>query len=118
MSNVTLERFVNIVAGRTDLEACKAFDDAMTPPVNSMGGTMRKWMTGRNGRKITTIQVGDFTVWAPTGRVIDAKSYAGKVLLNGSAREYAGLKVLHADDRVLIVDGKHETIGYYLEDED
>ena len=116
MSNATLERFVNIVADRTDLEACKALNDAMTPPVNSIGGTMRKWMTERHGRKVTTIQVTDYTVWAPTGRVIDAGTYAGKVLLNGSAREYAGLKVLHSGERVLIVDGKHETIGYYLED--
>lgn len=118
MSNATLERFVNIVYGRTDLDACKAFDDAMTPPVNSKGGTMRKWMTERHGRKVTTIQVTDYTVWAPTGRMIDADTYAGRVLLNGSSREYAGLKVLHSGDRVLIVDGKNETIGYYLEGED
>lgn len=116
MSNATLERFVNIVADRPNFRACKALNDAMTPPVSSMGGTMRKWMTERHGRKVTTIQVSTYTAWAPTGRTVDATSYTGKVLLNGSAREYAGLKVLHSDERVLIVDGKDVTIGYYLED--
>lgn len=116
MSNATLERFVNIVADRPDFRACKALDDAMTPPVNNMGGTMRKWFQDRNGRRVTTIQASSYTAWMPTGRTVDATSSAGGVLLNGSAREYAGLRVLHSGERVLIVDGKDVTIGYYLED--
>lgn len=82
------------------------------------GGTMRAWMERHSGRDVTTVQAANdgSSVWAPTGRVIDA-SRATFVEFNGSTRYYAGMRVLHTTDSVLIVADEWHTIAYVIEGE-
>ena len=79
-------------------------------------GTMRAWMERNNGCKVTTVQVNrnDGTAWAPTGRTIHA-TRAGSVQLDGSTRDYAGMKVRHATPECLIVSDNWHTIAYLIE---
>lgn len=82
-------------------------------------GTMRQWFTARHGKTVTTIQCESTDKpgrWMPTGRTIDAETFFGRVLLSGSARDYRGMRVLHATSRVLIVADDWHTIAYRIED--
>lgn len=102
------DRFVSIIVGRARR--------ALTAPAS---GTMRAWMEGHNGQLVTTVQLGtgDYgSRWCPTGRTIDA-TRAGSVRLSGSTRDYAGMRVLHADSHALIVSGDNYLIAYVIEGE-
>ena len=78
-------------------------------------GTMRKWMEDHNGTDIHTVQVDTKkdvpNAWCPSDRTVDA-TRAGSVRLNGSTRDYAGMKVLHQDPNVLVVADTWHTIAY------
>lgn len=79
-------------------------------------GTMRAWMEARNGRSVTTVQIDRNTggAWAPTGRTISA-TRAGSVQLDGSTRDYAGMRVQHVTADCLIVQDDWHTIAYLIE---
>lgn len=97
----------------------KAILDALRPMVDSPTprGTMAQWFQARNGSTVHTIQVDGNTgaIWSPLSRTVDATSYRGKVLLNGSARDYRGMKVLAVSGNALIVADDWHTIAYVLE---
>lgn len=89
-------------------------------------GTARSWFEARNGWAVDTVQVSGYDaegqpkVWAPVNRAINAQR-SGYVTLHrdpedtmGSRRDYAGLRVVAATSRVLIVDNSIETIAYVL----
>lgn len=112
MSAKTLTQLSEVATKNIANDICHMIVQGLDNPRPS--GTMRDWFYGKGGLGVTTVQVNGMGVWAPTGRTVStkAKTY---VTLDGSRRDYAGLKVIHADERVLIVDGKHETIAYYAE---
>ena len=95
------------------IPACAMIAGALEDP--RAAGTMAAWMQARHGRKVTTIQVNGMGVWAPTGREVDARAARSYVLLAGSRRDYAGMRVLHAGDGVLVVTGDDEAIAYVVE---
>lgn len=112
MSTKTLAQLSEIATKNIANDICTLIVKGLDDPDPS--GTMRDWFYGKGGLGVTTLQVNGLGAWAPTGRTVStkAKTY---VTLDGSRRDYAGLKVIHADERVLIVDGKDETIAYYAE---
>lgn len=80
-------------------------------------GTMRRWFEERNGQRVDTIQfdmVGG-GLWTPLLREIDA-SRSSFVRLDGSYREYAGMRVVARSDTALIVHNDWHVIGYVLSD--
>ncbi len=109
-----LQRLRDVVRQNDTITACSNVLDALNNP--RPAGRMRDWMTLNHGRKVTTIQVGPGGTWAPTGRTIDAKTRATMVRLDGSTREYAGFRVIHAYPRVLIVESVDTAVAYVLED--
>jgi len=76
--------------------------------------TMAKWCRDHHGQTVTTIQIDNNSgdVWAPQGRVVDAQSYATRALFDGSARDYAGMRVLVGGADVLIVADDWHTVAY------
>ena len=96
------------------IPACATVATALEDPRAT--GTMAAWMQARHGRKVTTIQVSGMGAWAPTGREVDARAARSYVLMAGSRRDYAGMRVLHSGDDVLIVTGDREAIAYIAED--
>lgn len=76
--------------------------------------TMAKWCQDHHGRAVHTIQINNHhgEIWAPLGRVLDAQSYASKALFDGSARDYAGMRVLAATADALIVADDWHTVAY------
>lgn len=78
--------------------------------------TMAKWCQGHHGQQVHTIQINNHhgEIWAPLGRLLDAQSYATKALFDGSARDYAGMRVLAANDEALIVADDWHTVAYLL----
>jgi len=93
--------------------------DVRTALESGPTGTMRQWFVKNHGKTVTTIQCESTANpgrWMPTGRTIDAETFFGRVLLSGSAREYRGMRVLHATPRVLIVADDWHTIAYRIED--
>lgn len=71
-------------------------------------GTVKKWFEGHDGKTVWTLQahlVGEVVanVWTPGPRTVDA-SHSTFVLLGGSKREYAGFRVLAADEAVLVAE--------------
>lgn len=77
-------------------------------------GTMKSWMQAANGERIQTVQVENRTgkAWAPTDRVVDAAARATGVVLDGSIRDYRGMRVVGADDKVLVVTDDRHTVVY------
>lgn len=100
-------------------DAMRSIHNRLRPMVDSPRptGTMAAWFAGHNGAKVTTVQVNNQTghVWTPTGRVVDARTYKGKVLLGGSARDYKGMRVIAATDSELIVSDDWHTVAYLVE---
>lgn len=86
-------------------------------------GTMRDWMLAHHGQQVTTIQMDtrQYGGWAPTGRIVDAKSGATFVQFSGlayaapSTRYYAGMRVLRASENALIVGDETHVIAYVIE---
>lgn len=95
------------------IPACAAIAGALDDP--HAAGTMAAWMQARHGRKVTTVQVNGLGVWAPTGREVDARAARSYVLMAGSRQDYAGLRVLHSGDDVLIVTGDRIAVAYVVE---
>lgn len=82
-------------------------------------GTMSAWFQARHGSAVTTVQVDkrNGSVWAPIGRVVDARSRKTSVSLNGSSRDYRGMRVEHATDTELVVSDDWHRIAYFAENE-
>lgn len=86
-------------------------------------GTMRDWMLAHHGQQVTTIQMStrQYDGWAPTGRVVDAKSgatfvqFSGLAYANPSTRYYAGMRVLRTSETALIVGDEMHVIAYVVE---
>lgn len=95
----------------------KRFLAGLTAPRVAPKGTMRAWMEAHNGLSVDTVQLTNETgnCWTPIDRKIEA-TRAGKVLLNDSARDYKGMRVLSATDSVLIVENDTQTIAYIVND--
>lgn len=88
----------------------------MTLDRDRKSGTMKSWFQNHHGDYVTTIQVTNVTgeAWAPTSRVVDS-SRSTYVTLKGSARYYAGMRVIAVTDCVLIVADEWHTIAYFAE---
>lgn len=113
-TTTTLDTLQTIARDHADrIPACATIATALEDP--RAAGTMAAWMQARHGRALTTVQVNGMGAWAPTGRAVDARAARSYVLLAGSRRDYAGMRVLHSDDGVLIVTGDGETIAYVVE---
>lgn len=88
------------------------------PMVNApqRSGTMKAWFTARDGATIHTLQVDNRngSVWAPLSRVADSHSKRGQVALNGSWRDYSGMRVIAAGKDALIVADDWHTIAYVV----
>lgn len=76
-------------------------------------GTMKAWMQERHGRFVQTVQVDNRTssMWAPGARIVHARA-STYVELDGSRREYAGMRVLAVTATTLIVADNWHTIAY------
>ena len=100
-------------AGRHDAVAIwrKALSEAPT----AASGTMRAWMSARDGMTVDTFQWGNDgrNPWAPGPRTIDA-SRAGSVTLDGSTRYYAGMRVIGASDAALLVRDDWQSVLYIV----
>lgn len=85
--------------------------------VPQRSGTMKAWFTARDGATVHTLQVDNRNggIWAPLSRVADSHSAAGKVALNGSWRDYAGMHVVAAAKDALIVTDDWHTIAYVVQ---
>lgn len=84
--------------------------------VASPSSTMAQWCRGYHGQTVRTIQIDNHSgaVWIPEERVLDAESYATKALFGGSAREYAGMRVLAARGDALIAADDWHTVAYLV----
>ena len=116
--NTTRETFARTLSALTEnatplaLNAATGIEGALESPAS---GTMRAWMESHNGQTVTTVQIDNRngSGWLPTGRTIDARPSA--VFLDRSAREYRGMKVLHATGSTLIVGDDWHTVAYIVE---
>ena len=59
----------------------------------------RRWMESHDGAQVNTLQAGRHP-WAPGAREVDA-SRATYVKMDGSRRDYAGLRVISASESAL-----------------
>lgn len=72
--------------------------------------TFKRWMQEHHGATVETVQLDTKrgTTWEPGPRVIDAETRASYVLLDGSRRDYAGMKVERStDDSIVVSDDWH-----------
>lgn len=76
-------------------------------------GTAKAWFQARHGQLVDTLQASQMGLWGPNGRVIDA-SRGTYVRLDGSIRDYKGLKVVHVTDDVLMVEDDLSMIIYVV----
>lgn len=70
---------------------------------------MKAWMQHHHGKRVHTQQRDERTgrVWEPGPRAVDA-TRATYVTLNGSRRDYRGMKVIEKTaDRLTVTDGRH-----------
>lgn len=74
-------------------------------------GTMKTWFEKRHGQEVNTMQLNFMGGWAPLHRVIDSH-HGTFVSIGGSRRDFAGLRVIHADEHTLMVEGQNEVIFY------
>lgn len=76
--------------------------------------TLKTWMTERNGQTVSTLQTDKRTgrTWQPGARMVDA-TRATYVTLDGSRRDYAGLRVQHSTAHTLTVSDNWHVITYY-----
>lgn len=107
-----LNRLREVLEGHTRLAPCATALDTLDRAVPV--GTMRAWMQARDGQRVDTIQVTASGAWAPMGRVIESKTRTGSVRLDGSTRDYKGMRVLAATDDALIVEGDGVAIAYIV----
>ena len=77
---------------------------------------MKNWMLAQHGRKVETYQskrpVGSTSMWAPGPRTVDAKSFATYVLLDGSRRDYKGMRIVKVEEDRITVEDTHHIITY------
>lgn len=76
-------------------------------------GTMKAWMQARNGLYVQTLQVDNRTsvMWAPGARIVHSRP-STYVQLDGSRRDYAGMRVIAVTATALIVADDWHTIAY------
>lgn len=106
-----MERFTLNLAGVAKLARANKANgpwlaklDTLSNPANRVKtGTMKSWFKAHHGMKVDTIQSQRSGLFLPAGRTIDAERRAGSVELDGSARDYVGCTVLHADETTLLV---------------
>lgn len=101
------------LAGRHD--AVAIWRNALAQAPSAPRGTMRAWMSARDGMPVDTFQWGNDgrNPWAPGPRTIDA-TRAGSVTLNGSQRDYAGMRVIGASESALLVRDDWQTVLYIV----
>ena len=98
----------------------QAISDGLILAIQSpASGTMRKWMESHDGQAVHTVQIDNETgtSWSPLGRTIRARgSRVGFADQDGnvSARDYAGMRVLHVTESALIVADDWHTIAYLV----
>jgi len=76
-------------------------------------GTMKAWFHSHDGDTVRTLQIDvrrDGALWAPGPRVVSAG--ASFVNFDGSRRDYAGMRVLGADEQTLVVSDDWHSIIY------
>lgn len=83
------------------------------------GGTMAAWFTQRHGLRVDTVQVdrNNGSLWAPLARMVDSRTRKGSVKLDGSTRDYRGMKVISVSDDALIVSDDWHWIAYVAREE-
>ena len=111
------ERFapaLTSLGGSTHPDAAAIKQQLLAVIAAAPSSTMAQWCRDHHGQAVHTIQITNDTgeVWAPTGRVLDAQSFAKKALFDGSAREYSGMRVLANSGEALIVTDDWHTIAY------
>ena len=76
--------------------------------------TLKKWMAERNGQTVSTLQTDKRTggTWQPGARMVDA-TRATYVTLDGSRRDYAGMRVLNCTEHAITVADDWHVITYY-----
>jgi hypothetical protein len=82
----------------------REFVSRMVDPSNrKKNGTARSWFESHGvGASIETLQLQTSGAWYPGTRSITALT-SSKVSMNGSDREFKGVKVVHATDTELMV---------------
>lgn len=77
---------------------------------------MRKWFEAHDGQTVFTAQMDrtrpDAPLWYPGPREVDA-SKATYVTMNGSRRDYKGMKVVEATETTLVVRDDWHEIAYW-----
>ena len=81
--------------------------------------TLKKWMMEHNGQTVSTLQTDKHNgrTWQPGARMVDA-TRATYVTLDGSRRDYAGMRVQHNTAHTLTVSDDWHVITYYDGDAD
>jgi len=75
-------------------------------------GTLRAWCQDHDGAIIDTVQVGyGGWLWAPLARKLDA-TRPSFLTLDGSRREYAGMRVVAVTSDAILTASGEETILY------
>lgn len=79
-------------------------------------GTVKAWMQAHHGAAVHTLQIGlnGRNPWCPGRRIVDARSRATGVLLDGSLRGYVGARVLLASDDVLVLATSYQVAMYVV----
>lgn len=112
LPEVTLLRDV-IAAFPTSEARATALDLIDSLPTGITGArSLKAWMQANDGRTVQTVQVQWGTPWVPGPRVVDAGSRATYVLLGGSRRDYAGVRVVASDERSIVVSGGDAIIAF------
>lgn len=78
-------------------------------------GTARVWFERNAGKNVHTLQItrADGALWIPLSRLIETRPSG--VILGGSLRDYAGLRVAGVSQNCLIVENDSTVIAYTLE---
>lgn len=84
--------------------------------IGPASATMAAWWQGHDGQSVYTAQFdrrrSDW--WLVPSRLIDAHSHRGRVLFANSARDYAGMRVIAASAKALIVTDDWHWVAYAI----
>lgn len=79
---------------------CVAADMIATGEGASARGTLKAWAQSHNGKRVDTFQVQPLREWRPGARTLKAgPTFA---TLDGSRTDYAGNRVIHATDDMIV----------------
>lgn len=104
----TVGELLHYLARRADNPTARMWDSALRDVLYLPAtGTARAWMQAHDKALVSTLQArvhvsGDVSgVWTPGPRTVDA-SRASSVSLDGSSRDYRGMRVVAAGPDVLV----------------